>query len=148
MMAATVMLTVLGMSSKADSQVIVIRVTPSGNIDIDKKFVGVCKGSNPNCASPDQMLWTVHPGSLSETQRIVIENVENRIACFPEIPITFPHTNGLYPLESSGPPEDICTWDKFGVYWPYIVELQEESTVGADDWTVVKSTDPGGIIFP
>ena len=94
---------------------------------------------------------------------ILIDNAPNHIRCFTaKVPIWKVNPGpGNKNLDfDSGSPDPSCQGDKYGVYWPYIVEVyefqgkglapapQDLSQLQANLWKKIGYTDPGGVIFP
>lgn len=110
------------------------------------KFVGLCrtKESGPeNHCTGNQITWRllVTPAAAWDetTDKLYIYNAPNHPICFGPDPVaTFTEHNQE---QGSGVPSLVCTGDKYGTYWPYVIEYWS-------DEEFVVSTDPGGIIFP
>jgi len=104
-----------------------------GKIFLTPPYVSIC---NEHTCDGDSFEWVI-VGGLQEEETLTIKNAPGHPACFPDsIPVDIQHPNdGAH----SGPPDDSCTQDKYGIYWPYIVSME------LADGTKF-STDPGGII--
>lgn len=104
-----------------------------GTIRVNPPHVEICSGS---IACPhDQFQWQI-PGGLREDERLVIRGARRSCFPWPELVITPPDNGAL-----SGPYLPECeAEDKYGFYWPYIVELYQ----GAGEEPIAK-TDPSGI---
>ena len=148
---ALVMVTALGLASRAEAQAevkIVVAGPPNApTIKIqDKPYFGVCKNPTPPHCDSDEITWRLVGTPLGANQLVKIENVPNHLVCFTSsIPLTFISTSPN--PQSSGPPDQSCTADKFGTYWPYVVNLYEVDQEKGTE-TLIDSTDPGGIIHP
>jgi len=147
-----------GPSSRADAQEFEVKIKlkrPGGgdvtSIDLDDekmRFAGLCKpGYSPSkkqCQG-SQFKWRLIGPPLKAGERLVIKNAPYHLACFDplKIPHTFDSANQNTP-HLSGTATSACTNDKFGTYWPYVVEWYKNMT----DKEPQVSTDPGGIIHP
>jgi len=109
------------------------------------KFVGLCRkeqaGSEKHCTA-NQIKWKllVAGGSWdTDLDRVYILNAPNHPTCFGPDPVAiFTEHNQV---KESGAPSFACIDDKYGTYWPYVIEYRHDGA-----WRT--STDPGGIIFP
>ena len=130
--------------------------TPPGSppeiklITANTRYVGLCRNWNPQRrrqCDKNQIQWhlTILGGpGLAAGEEVKILNAPNHAACFNTIPFTFDDTNtsGSPPFtHDSGPAKVQCAQDKYGTYWPYVIEYWNNDVLEA-------STDPGGIIFP
>lgn len=96
-------------------------------------YVSIC--DEPTCDG-NSFEWLI-VGGLQEGETLTIKDAPGHPSCFPNsIPVAIELP---YDGAESGPPADACTEDKYGTYWPYIIEMKL-----ADGTTF--STDPGGII--
>lgn len=113
-------------------------------IDIDIKYRGL--GKNPKFAT-NELQWKVK--KLDPGWKVVIDNAPHHLACFTKGIPTGAENTGNTPKTNiplaSGEPDVSCTNDKYGVYWPYVVELYKYEN---GNWVQKASTDPGGIIHP
>ena len=123
------------------------------------RFVGLCGKWSPAAAVAkkrcrgNEIKWKLEihgsggPGAgLGPNEEVKILNAPNHPACFSTIPFTFDNSNTSPPntppfTHESGPPDPSCSQDKYGTYWPYVIEYWKDGYLEA-------STDPGGIIFP
>lgn len=80
--------------------------------------------------------WEV-VGGLRDGETLTIKDAPEHLSCFPEaIPVAIQDpADGA----ESGLPDESCLQDKYGTYWPYVIEMK------LADGTKF-STDPGGII--
>jgi hypothetical protein len=106
-----------------------------GTIKAVPPHVDICR--TENVCPEDQFLWFI-PGGLKDGERLVIRGARD---------VCFNWPNGeleiLYPINGaqSGPFLSAClAADKYGFYWPYIIELFE-----GDDLEPIAETDPSGI---
>ena len=114
------------------------------------RFVGLCRDWNPQWrrhCDANQFQWhltILGGGGLTAVEEVKILNAPNHPDCFAQVPFTFDDTNtaGTPPFtHDSGTPKTACSQDKFGTYWPYVIEYWNNGVLQA-------STDPGGVIFP
>lgn len=97
-------------------------------------YISICK--EPGFCDGNGFEWVI-VGGLKTGEKLTIKDAPDHPHCFPNsIPVSIeaPNNGAL-----SGAPADACWQDKYGFYWPYIIEMEL-----ADGTTF--STDPGGII--
>lgn len=144
---ALVMVTALGLASRAEAQINVNIVVNKnqGTISFTPKYLGVCSNKKgPNC-DDNQIRWKL-AGALQPGETLTISNAPNHLRCFSSTENLYQVTNDTTkPMPNvaydSGPPQSACTADEYGTYWPYVV------TFTLANGTKIVS-DPGGIIHP
>ncbi len=97
-------------------------------------YVAICE--DPAFCDGSSIDWVI-AGKLSDGETLTITNAPGYPDCFPDVlPVSIQAPNDG---AESGPPDDSCRDEKFGTFWPYVIEME------LADGTKF-STDPGGII--
>ena len=130
-----------------------IEIHTTGN-----RFKGVCRsGNNPKKCQSNHLTWTVMnenctPQGFGPSWKLQILDAPGHPSCFrPNTALPWGvveeiSQTGAGGEKSSGPPFFLCSQDKYGTYWPYVLSLLEDT--GGGTWELEDTTDPGGIIFP
>jgi hypothetical protein len=106
------------------------------NIFTTPHNISVCE--DPVFCDGDAFEWVI-AGGLNEGEVLTIKDAPGFPSCFSDtIPVEIKVPNNG---ADSGPPDDSCRHEKYGTFWPYIIEME------LADGTKF-STDPGGIIHP
>ncbi len=108
---------------------------PQGTIHAVPPHVDICE-TEDGCPE-DQFLWYI-PAGLKEGERLVIRGARDVCFDWPNGKLEIPYPiNGAQSgqfLPACNPP------DKYGFYWPYVIELYE-----GENPEPIAETDPSGI---
>ena len=122
---------------------------PAPEIYVDtpgNRFAGLCRNwsaaTKKQCRG-NQFEWqlVVQGGQLNTGDEVRIWNAPDHPVCFGPDPVHVFNDANASTHHESGPPAIACAEDKYGTYWPYVIEYWKGGILEA-------STDPGGIIFP
>jgi len=104
------------------------------NIFTTPHNVSICE--DPVFCDGSSIDWVI-AGKLSEGETLTITSAPGYPDCFPRsLPVAIQTPNDG---AESGPPDESCQEEKYGTFWPYVIEmtLADGTKFG---------TDPGGII--